>query len=201
MRAGFLGIAALALLAACDGSMERAADTASVTPASNAPPLCTAPVRKEIAFTAPDAKDVLEITAVGADCKQSSVLATIRSASGDLLWSRAESAQMTMVFAGLDQSTETPEHALQAQMKGWADSVEIKTSADAPEWKEGDERPSEPTGLFIGTEFPRDQYLGVRVEKRPMLCHMIYMLRTQCLIYFPADGGLGYATEYYNLQS
>jgi hypothetical protein len=207
MKARLLALAAAGMLASCDGMLDKSAgagapQVGAVTAASNSAQLCTTPVRREIAFTAPDAKDVLEIIAVGTDCKQSSVLATIRAASGELIWSRAESTQLMMVFAGVDQSSETPEHALQEQMKGWAESVEVKTSADAPDWKDGDPRPSEPSGLFIGTEFPREQYLSAKTEKRAMLCHMIYMLRTQCLIYFPGDGGApGYATQLYDLQS
>jgi hypothetical protein len=205
MKVRFLALAAAGILAGCDGSLNKAASApegGTVTAPSNSVALCTAPVRREIAFTAPDAKDILEIIAVGTDCKQSSVVASIRSASGTLLWSRAETAQMTMVFAEADQSGETPEHALQTQMKGWTESVDIGTSDGAPEWKEGEPRPTEPTGLFIGTEFPREQYLEVKAAKQRMLCHMIYMLRTQCLVYYPGDGGApGYAAEFYNLQS
>ena len=204
MKAWALALAAAGILAGCDGAPGEASsapESAAVTAPSNTEALCTAPVTREVAFTAPDAKDVLEIAAVGSNCTQASILTTIRSATGDLVWSRAESVQSLMAFAGADQSTQTSEQILQQQMKGWVETVEVKTSADAPDWKEGEPRPSDPTGLYIGTDFPRDEYLAAKAAKRTMLCHTIYMARAQCLIYFPGDGGSGYASQLFDLRS
>jgi hypothetical protein len=186
------------LLFGCDGPATPAAAPA-VSKKSAA--LCMDPIVREVAFTAPDAKDVLQVMAVGSDCMQASVQTTIRTASGDLVWSRAEAAQQTISFGEATADGETPAQTLQAQIKQLVDSAEIKTSAEAPDWKEGDPRPSEPTGLFIGTKFQRDEYLAEKGANRRMLCHMIYALSTQCVIYVPSDGATGSGTELYTLQS
>ena len=163
--------------------------------------LCMDPIVREVAFTAADAKDVLQVVAVGSDCLQASVLTTVRTASGELVWSRAEASQQAIAFGEATADGETPEKALQSTIRQLVDMAEIKTSADAPDWKEGDPRPTEPTGLFIGTKFLRDEYLAEKTANRRMLCHMIYALSTQCVIYFPSDGATGHATELYTLQS
>jgi hypothetical protein len=159
------------------------------------------PIVREVAVTAPDAKDILQVVAVGTDCKQASVLTTIRTASGELVWSRAEASHQAIAFGEATADGETPEKALQSTLSQLVDTAEIKTSAEAPDWKESDPRPSEPTGLFIGTRYQRDEYLAEKAANRRMLCHMIYALSTQCVIYVPSDGATGYATELYMLQS
>ena len=188
--AGFLLLALT--LAACDA---KAPDTAAGTSAGAA---CTEPVRNEVGFTAPGAKDIFEISAIGADCKEAVVLTTVRTASGAQLWSHSDVASETMAFAGIEQTGDTPAQALQKTMQAWADAVTTSTSADAPDWKEGAERPEEATGLYIGTDFPRDQYLAARTEAHPMLCHPVYMNRTQCVIYY-ADGA--HVAAYYDMRS
>jgi hypothetical protein len=186
------------LLSGCDSPATPAA--APAVPEKSAA-LCMDPVVREVAFTAPDAKDIFQVVAVGSDCMQASVLTTIRTASGDLVWSRAEAAQQAIAFGEVTADGKTPAQALQGQMKQLVDSAEVKTSAEAPDWKEGDPRPSEPTGLFIGTKFQRDEYLAEKGANRRMLCHMIYALSTQCVIYIPSDGATGSGTELYTLQS
>ena len=108
---------------------------------------------------------------------------------------------LPIAFGEATADGETPEKALQSTLKQLVDMAEIKTSAETPDWKEGDPRPTEPTGLFIGTKYQRDEYLAEKTANRRMLCHMIYALSTQCVIYVPSDGATGYATELYMLQS
>jgi hypothetical protein len=191
--AGLLLLAAT--LAACEA---KAPDAPATVGGASAKTACTEPVRKEVAFTAPGAKDIFEISAIGAECKEAVVLTTIRSASGAQLWSHSDVASQTMAFAGIEQTSDTPAQALHKTMQAWADAVTTSTSADAPDWKEGAERPEEATGLYIGTDFPRDQYLAARTEARPMLCHPVYMNRTQCIIYY-GDGA--YTAAYYDMRS
>jgi hypothetical protein len=186
------------LLAGCDNATTPAAAPAA---ADKSATLCMDPIVKEVAFTAPDAKDVLEVVAIGSDCTRASVLTTIRTASGELLWSRAETAQKTISFAEATAGGDTPDKALQSAIKQQVDQIEIKTSADAPDWKDGDTRPSEPTGLYVDTRWQRVEYLAERTASRRMLCHMIYSLSTQCIIYNPMNGPGDSALELYHLIS
>jgi hypothetical protein len=197
--AGLVPVAAVGLLlSGCD---RLTAPVAAPAVQDISAALCMDPIVREVAFTAPDAKDVLQVVAVGSDCKQASVLTTIRTATGELVWSRAETSQQAIAFGEATADGETPEMALRSTIKQLADMAEIKTSAEAPDWKEGEPRPSEPTGLFIGTKYMRDEYLAERGANRRMFCHMIYALSTQCVIYIPSDRTTGYATELYTLQS
>jgi hypothetical protein len=188
------------VLAACGEKSARAADSAAVPAASDIAP-CTEPVRKEVAFNAPDAKDVFEISAAGADCMQANVLTTVRTASGVLLWSHADLASQTMAFAGIEQSGEQAGHALHALMKAWAGEMSVDTTADAPDWPKGALRPEGPTGLGYFTDFTREDYLAAPKEGRRMLCHPIYMNRTQCVVYYDGNGAAPYATEYFDMRS
>jgi hypothetical protein len=157
-------------------------------------PICAAPVRKEIAFTAPGAKDVLEFAAIGKDCADSTILATVRTADGRLLWSHADTASDTFAFA-IDQAN--PENGVRRLMEQWAEQTSLSTTADAPDWKEGAERPENETGLWFGTEFPREEYLRERAAARPMLCHPILMNRQVCVASYSGD----FARPLYELSS
>lgn len=193
-------IAAGLFLAGCDNPTTTAAPGGAAVPDKSVA-LCMDPIVREVAFTAPDAKDVLQVVAIGTSCEQASLLTTIRTAKGDLVWSRAEASQQAMSFGEATANGDTPQKALQETTKQLVDLAEVTTSAEAPDWKEGDPRPTELSGLFIGTKYLRDEYLAERTANRRMLCHMIYALSTQCIIYIPNDGAAGHATELYTLQS
>jgi len=194
-------VSAVALmLAACEEKATPATDAVAVPAASDIAP-CTEPVRKDVGFIAPNAKDVFEISAAGADCMQASVLTTVRTASGVLVWSHADLASQTMAFAGIEQSGEKPDHALHALMEAWAGEMSVGTSADAPDWPEGAARPEGPTGLGYFTDFTREDYLAIRKEGRRMLCHPAFMNRTQCVVYYDGNGAAPYATEYFDMRS
>lgn len=189
-----MAVAGLALAACSPSTPAATKDTAATITA----PLCMAPIRKEIALTSATSKDVFELAAIGADCREATVLATVRNAAGVLIWSHADMASQTMAFAGIEQTGETPSKALDTLLQAWAQDAAVSTTADAPDWPEGAQRPESQTGLYYGTDFSRDDYLAVRKEARPMLCHPIYMNRTQCVAYY-SDGA--YATEYFDMRS
>jgi len=195
-------LAAGLLLDGCDNAATPAA-APSGAPAvpDKAVALCTDPIVREVAFTAPDAKDVLQVVAIGSDCIQASVLTTVRTASGELVWSRAEAALPAMSLGEATADGTPAEKALHETIQQLVGMAEVKTSAEAPDWKEGDPRPTEPSGLFIGTSFQRDEYLAEKTANRRMLCHMIYARSTQCVVYVPGDGSAGWATELYTLHS
>ncbi len=170
---GFL-LGAGSLLAACEA---KSPDTLSGGIAA-----CIEPMRREIAFTASDARDVVEIAALGADCREATVLTTVRTAAGVLLWSHTDVASQTMAFAGIEDTKETPAAALSKTMQGWLEAVSVSTTASAPDWPEGADRPQDASGLYIGTDFTRDEFVKARSEARPMLCHMTYVNRTLCVV-------------------
>jgi hypothetical protein len=183
----YVALSALALCGCEPAATSGAAAASSI-------PMCVAPVRKEVAFIAPGAKDVLEFAAIGKDCAHSTILATVRTADGKLLWSHADTAADTFAFA-IDQ--ENPEQGVRKLMEQWAEQASLSTSAEAPDWKEGAERPENETGLWFGTEFPREEYLRERAAARPMLCHPILMNRQACILYMGSD----YAAKFYELSS
>jgi hypothetical protein len=197
MRSALFGVAALGLAAGCGETGEKLANAAA-SATGRAAPICTAPLRREIALSAPDAKDVFEVSALGPDCEQAAIVVSVRTAVGVLLWTHSDVASQTMAFAGIEDSKETHELALQRHMKFISDQSEVSTTAQAPDWKEGAARPENETGLYFGTEFPRDLYISTRTEARPMLCHPIKVNAQQCIVLY--TDGL-FASSFYNLSS
>jgi hypothetical protein len=159
-------------------------------------PLCTAPVRKEIALSAPDARDILEFAAVGATCAEAVILTTVRNADGKLIWTRSDTASDTFAFVGAGAG-ETPEEGITRLMNSWARTAAVSTTADAPDWKEGADRPQNETGLWFGTRSPREEYLAERAASRPMLCHPFGVNQQVCVAYYPD----GIARPLYELAS
>jgi hypothetical protein len=169
-------LAVSALLSACEPAPAN-------TAAADSLPICVAPIRKEVALSAPAAKDVLEFTAVGVTCPEAVILTTLRTADGKLLWTRSEMASETFAFINKDAG-ETPEEGIIRLMTSWAEIAEVSTTAAAPDWKEGAERPENETGLGFTTHFPREDYLAVRAASQPMLCHPFGVNQQVCVAYY-----------------
>lgn len=170
---------------------------AKVTPANTAV-LCTAPITKDVAFTSPAAKDILEFDAIGADCRQSVLVTSIRTADGKLIVADGGPAADTTVFAGIEQDGTSPEKALHTMIDAWLKDMSIRTTADAPDWKDGRPRPEEPSGLYIGTDWPRADYIAERAARRPMLCVMSFQNRTTCYAWKAEDSA---AYKLYDMRS
>lgn len=197
-------IAALALalgLSACDSkpAPTSAGASAGATTATAAP-LCTAPVSREIALTAPDAKDKLEAEAIGADCSQAVIVFTLHNAAGKLMWTHAVEATNTWAFVpDQDNKAVPPADGVHRMMEEALKNAELSRSKSAPDWPEGKERPEDPTGLFHVTEHPRGTYLDMRNKDLPMLCIDHRMGQRVCVVFDPMFPDL--ASELYRSQS
>jgi hypothetical protein len=162
--------------------------------------LCTEPQTREIALTAPGAKDVLRAEAVGGECAQSAVLFTATNADGKLLWSFALPAGHS--WAGIPRDGDQPpppEQGVRGYMEDVLKAAEVKTSSAAPDWPEGAPRPADPTGLYITTDRTRDDYVAARAANLPVLCLEPEMGVGRCVLFDPANGG--YVSAFYEMHS
>jgi hypothetical protein len=149
-------------------------------PQAAAPPRdCNAVSTKTIAFTAPDAQDVLETRSIGRDCKDVFVLLTIRKASGEPLWSFSTphgwGADRTVEGSGDDPA------AMEAFLENW--SVKIDTTGALPDWPERERVFQDDLGAFMHTPFPRDQYLEIRSKEYPRACYATGFESGECVYY------------------
>lgn len=148
--------------------------------------LCIAPANREVALTAPDAKDTLEAQVVGADCEQATLLLTLRKADGFLLWSHSVRATDTWAFVpASDDTPVVPAQGMKTFLSEVFQNVRIEKTAEAPAWPEGAERPEDPTGLYHETALPRDAYIILRRKNVPMLCVQAEMGTSYCAAYDP----------------
>jgi hypothetical protein len=195
--------ASLALLAAACGPIPNPFAGSSASPAASALaalPTCVPTVRREIAFTTPDAKDVLEAAAVGADCSNAAVLLTLRAADGHLLWTRAVPTSSLDIYVGNDETRGTPEQALSSALQSRIEHASIRNAAETPDWPLGSDKPQDPaTGLDYTAPILRDDYVAARAANQRLLCIDIQMNTPECLIYYEEDGG--FAREFLKTSS
>lgn len=201
MRCGFL--AGLSLLAVACSPAPAPAPVASVTPsptvsAGETTRLCIPPASREIAFTAPTAKDVLTVEAIGTNCHEASLHFSIRKANGDLVWSYAVPAAHTWAFIPDDDQPLAPEKGVATYQADVLKALDVKTTAAAPDWPKGKERPAEPSGLFITADDTRDFYVEKRAKGQPMFCFEPTMGIGRCFFYSTEDN---YADAYYEMHS
>lgn len=189
MKAGKI-VAAIALLAAGCGSQTATPDAAAdQTASAPAATLCIAPVTREVALTATDAKDVLTAEVLGADCQQGVLVLALRKADGSLLWSHSVRAMDTWAFVPASDDTPVdPKKGMESFLTGVFKNLRLETTGQAPDWPEGAERPEDPTGLFHETPLPHEAYLFLRTKNVPMLCVQAEMGTSRCTSYDPESG-------------
>ncbi len=178
---------AVALLAS--GCSPQAASPSAEAPADAASPttaLCVAPVMREVAVTAADAKDVLTAEVIGADCEQAVLVLTLRKANGMLLWSHSVRATDTWAFVpASDDKPVDPEKGMETFLADVFKNARIEKTGTAPDWPEGGERPEDPSGLYHTTPMSRDTYLTLRQKNAPMVCVQAEMGTSYCVSYDP----------------
>lgn len=162
MRA-FLALLVFAALAACQREP--------------APTACNLSVTHEIAFTAPDAKDVVTAQTMGASCDRAIAHYAVVAADGHPIW--AWTAPMPRVFgaAFADANVEY----MQSFLERWAAPRLLRT-AEAPAW---------PLTGTAHTTLDRATYDDIRARDLPMLCHLSGTGRETCVFWEPAAGGAG----------
>lgn len=194
-------VCAAALLAS--GCSPQAAAPTAEAPAEAAGPtaaLCVPPVTREVAVTAPDAKDVLAAEVIGADCEQAVLVLSLRKADGMLLWSHSVRATDTWAFVpASDDKPVEPKSGMASFLADVFKNARIEKTGTAPDWPEGAERPEDPTGLFHTTPLPREAYLILRQKNAPMVCVQAEMGTSYCVSYDPEFGDV--ANTFYSSSS
>ena len=191
------------LAAACSPAPVATAPAAAPSPTASATQalataLCTPPQSREIAFTAPEAKDVLTIEAIGVSCAEASVHVSIRKADGKLVWSYAVPVSHTWAMIPDDDKPPVAEKQVPAYMAEILKVAAIRKTSEAPDWPKGKERPEDPGGLFYSTDDARDNYLETRAKGLPMFCFEPTMGVGQCVAYHAEEN---FAAAYYEAHS
>jgi hypothetical protein len=176
-------IALLALLLAACGQPAAPAPAPSAAAAAD----CNKTASRTVAFTAPDAQDVVETRSIGADCKSAFVMISVRKASGEPLWAWA-SANPWPGDRGVNGSANAP-GAMDDFLKGWA-NVKIDTTAALPDWPQRANVFKDDLGAFMHTPLDRAQYIDVRAKALPRLCHATGIESGLCIYYDPASGSV-----------
>ena len=197
MKPVIIGLAAVALASACDS---KAPEGPAKSVEAAAAPTCIKPVSREVALTAPDAKDVLEAQTVGATCEQAALVLTLRKADGSLLWAYSVRATDTWAFEpGTDGQPPKPADGLTKFLDEVLKNVRVGTSDMAPDWPADAERPEDPTGLFHVSPLPREAYLILRAKKIPVMCMQAEMGTSHCMSFDPEYADI--ANEFYSSSS
>lgn len=197
MRLSIIALVAAALVSGCDSKAPAAPETAGTDPTAAT---CISPMRREVALTAPGAKDVLEAQVVGADCEKASLVLTLRKADGALLWTYSVRASDTWAFVPADDSKPVdPKTGMKKFLSDVLQNVRIETSDMAPDWPEGSDGPEDPTGLFHVSPMPREAYVILRAKKVPVLCVQAEMGTSHCVSFDPEFGDT--ASEFYSSSS
>jgi hypothetical protein len=166
---------ALSLLSCAPPAHEAATDPQA--PAGG----CDKTAYSTIAFTAPDALDIVETRSIGKDCANAVVMITIRKASGEPLWAWATTHGWLGNGAGAEPG------AMDAFLQSWKPKVD--TTAALPDWPDRDVF-KESLGAFMHTPFDRDQYLEIRGKGYPRLCHATGIESGLCVYYDPSTGAV-----------
>lgn len=139
---------------------------------------CTLSFDREIAFTAPDATEIVTARSLGTSCEKTVGLYTITSADGHPLWSWT--APMSQAFGETFVGAE--QEAMRAFLERWSQPRIERTSA-APAW---------PLPENADTTLDRLTYEDIRARDLPMLCHLSGTGVEVCVFWEPAAAGAGH---------
>jgi hypothetical protein len=162
------------LTGACDQATQAPSDTPTASAAQSG---CDKSAKQIVAFTAPDAADVVEARAFGATCAQAVVMLVVRSADGAPLsvWSTAH----PWLGAGAQADGDA---ALDSFLSEWV-KVKVDTTTSLPDWPQRATAFKDQLSAFMTTPFDRDAYLDIRAKGAPRLCFATGVSSGQCLYY------------------
>ncbi|MBL8535950.1 MAG: hypothetical protein JNM59_00950 [Hyphomonadaceae bacterium] len=142
------------------------------------PPRCDMSSERTLAFSAPEASDVLVARAEGPSCDKAIVVLSLRSEEGYPLWTWATTLSHAFgdVFAPGDRE------AVQDFLNRWIE-VDLSTTTQAP-----------PFAMLEDGATTLDQltYDDIRARDLPMLCHYSGTSAQVCVFWEPAAGGAGH---------
>jgi hypothetical protein len=163
---------ALLLLAACGET--KTDDEASSTVTVG----CDRTATQVVAFTAPDAQDVIEARSFGADCGNAVVMITVRRTDGAPLYAWA-TAQPWVADRTVSA---TNGEEMQNFLQHWA-QARVDTTLAMPDWPQRENAFTDQLGPFMSTPLPREQYLDVRSKGAPRLCFSTGIDSGTCIYY------------------
>jgi hypothetical protein len=141
---------------------------------------CDLTETRTIAFSAPNAHDVVTARATGPDCEKAIGLYAIRDGEGNPIWAWA--VPLKQKFGAV---TDAKGVQLQAFLQRWTQPTITRTSA-APPWPR----------LAPGqTTLDRLTYEDIRARDLPMLCHFSGTAEEICIFWEPAAGAAGLLLE------
>jgi hypothetical protein len=149
--------------------------------APKAAPRCDLSASREIAFTEPEARDVVETRSLGADCGAAVTIFVLRSHEGIPLWAWAAPAYPVFgdAFAPRPDPDGPTRDEMRVFLKRWA-AAEVARTGAAPEWSES-----------LPTPLDRVTYEDVRARDVPMVCHLAGVARHVCIYWESGAAGAG----------
>jgi hypothetical protein len=168
----FISLAFLTL-AAC-GASQQTAETPSAAPVAG----CDRSATQVIAFTAPDAQDLIETRSFGPDCGNAVVMILVRRADGAPLYAWSTAKPWPSDRAGGPVNGESMQNFLQQ----WG-MVSVDTTMALPDWPQRQQAFTEQLGAFMSTPFVREEYLDIRRKALPRLCFATGIESGTCIYY------------------
>lgn len=133
-----------------------------------------------IAFSAPDAHDVVTVRATGPSCDKAIALYAIRDAEGRPIWAWASSIKQAF-----GDVVDAKGAHLDEFLKRWSKPT-ITTTASVPDFSR----------LAPGqTTLDRLTYQDIRARNLPMLCHFSGTAKETCIFWEPVAGAAGLLLE------
>lgn len=145
---------------------------------------CDKSAKQTIAFTAPDAADIVEARAFGPTCANAVVTLVVRGADGTPL-SVFSTAHPWLVGVAADPAS--ADAAVDNLLREWV-QVKVDTTNSLPDWPQRANAFKDQLGAFMTTPFDRDTYLDIRARGAPRLCFATGVSSGQC-IYYDAKSG------------
>ncbi|HVV31633.1 MAG TPA: hypothetical protein VHC73_00290 [Vitreimonas sp.] len=141
---------------------------------------CNVIATNTVAFSAPDARDVVTVRATGPSCDKAVGLYTIRDAEGNPIWAWAISLKQ-----GFGDVADAKGAQLPAFLSRWAKPTISRTGTipDFARLAEGQ------------TTLDRLTYQDIRARNLPMLCHFSGTAKELCIFWEPAAGAAGLLLE------
>lgn len=134
------------------------------------------------------APDTVHTSAEGPSCDQAIVVFTVRNASGDPLWTFANTYyDITAGGSPPPESDPATDADVQAFLASWA-NVTLLSSEELPAWTEAMSRPGEGVEpLGYESPFDRETYEALRTRGLGTICYAVAVAAVQCLVIDPAS--------------
>lgn len=141
---------------------------------------CDVTVTNTVAFSAPDARDLVTVRATGPSCDKAIAVYAVRDAEGNPIWAWAVSLKQ-----GFGDVTDANGAHLPEFLERWAKPTITRTGT-APDFSR----------LAEGqTTLDRLTYQDIRARDLPMLCHFSGTAKEICIFWEPVAGAAGLLLE------